>query len=243
MFDIKYNGFRPSYFNCMLATIPKVVASEIREDRFTIPYRDGDLLGKSYRGNAHVTFTIHMKRDESTLTAGTVSYKEKVKQWLSKKSQLYIYENGSNPIDRVYYEVFKTTFSNEFYKTKDYWRIDVDMEVYPFKFLLPNTTVAIGTTAITVTNDGDLCKPIYTIPSTTAGNLVVNGYSFELLARTASQITIDSRRKIAYDPSNSNANLSQYVNGDYERLWLNNGSNSIQAPASGSVLLNKGLII
>lgn len=242
MFDIKYNGYRPSAYNCMLATIPVLTQSEIREDRFTIPYRDGDLLGKSYRGNAHITFTIHMKRDESSTTAGNVTYKERIKRWLSQKGQLFIYENGSNPIDRAYYEVLKTTFTEETYKKKDYWRLVVDMEVYPFKILLPNNSVSIGTTAVTVSNDGDVCKPTYQINSTAAGNLTVNGYNFVLKSRTVAGIVIDTRRMIAYNPSN-NSNLSQYVDGDYEKLWLPNGNSSIQAPASGVVYLNKGLII
>ena len=246
MFDIKYNGFRPSYFNCMLATIPKVVASEIREDRFTIPYRDGDLLGKSYRGNAHVTFTIHMKRDESGLQPGAISKKEAIKVWLSKKSLLWIYEDGSNPINRAYYEVLKTTFPNEWYKTKDYWRLEVDMEVYPFKFYLETTPTNIGASVVNVTNDGDLCKPKYQINSNVAGNLVVGNYSFALTARPANtSIVIDSRRKIAYNPS-THANYSMYVNGDYEKLWIpttNFEGVDIIAPASGTVYLNKGVII
>lgn len=246
MFDIKYNGFRPNAYNCMLATIPKVIASEIREDRFTIPYRDGDLLGKSYRGNAHVTFTIHMKYDESTLQPGLLSQKEMIKIWLSQKSRLYIYEDGAHPIDREYYEVLKTTFPNEWYKTKDYWRLEVDMEVYPFRFFQESEPINIGTSSTTVTNYGDLCKPTYQINSNVAGNLVVGGYSFALTARPANtSIVIDSRRKIAYNPS-THDNYSIYVNGDYEKLWIPFTSYEgvdIVAPASGTVYLNEGVII
>lgn len=243
MFDIKFKGTRPNAHNCMLATIPILTPSVKNMDRFIIPYRDGELLGsKAYRGNAHVTFMIHVALDESTKAVGNFTEKEKVKMWLNQTGQLFIYENASNPIDRVYYEVLNTTFNNEKQYDKRYWRIGVDMEVYPFKFLLPNSAVNIGTTASTINNDGDVCKPLYQINSNTAGNLTVNGYDFELKERTATKICIDTRRKIAYDPTN-NSNLSDKVEGDYEKLWLNNGNNTVKAPASGTMLLNKGVII
>ena len=243
MFDIKFRGARLSTYSCMLATIPTLVPSTKTMDRYIIPYRDGELLGsKSYRGNAHIQYTIHMKLDESNKAVGYFTEKEKVKRWLNQSGQLFIYEDKSNPIDRAYYEVLNTTFNNERQYDKSYWRIGVDMEVYPFKFLLPNDSVNISTTASTISNDGDICKPLYQVNANTAGNLTVNGYDFELKERTATKIVIDTRRKIAYDPTN-NTFLSDKVEGDYERLWLNSGNNSVKAPASGVMYLNKGVII
>lgn len=213
MFNITYKNRTPQYFDAWLATIPVLTHSAINRTRFSVPKRDGELLLDDMSlNNAHWQCMVHLKSDNYMTNIRAI------RSWLSGEGVLKI-SDGSTP--DAYYEVLQVSFVEDIMKADDYGRITVDFEVYPYEFLNSGNTAI--TDYSTITNPAETSKPEYVIEGTGTGTLTVNGHQMGFEAST--KLTIDTRRQIA--KNNQNADANDKINGDYEQLYLKNGANTI----------------
>ena len=211
--NITYNSFTPENWDAWLATRPVITPSEVEVDRYKIPGRSGELLGKyETRGNAKVTFKLHQKRNPNNL--------EKLMTWLRTPGGHLSFSDDTG----FYYESLICKANSYENKDDTYKRIEVEMEVYPFKFRVTptynNTTIAASTTT-TLSVDSDTCEPLYEVTlasGESSGSFSVNNNTFTVYGNCI----IDTRRKIAYSGNNTVS-----VNGDYDSIKLNYGNNIV----------------
>lgn len=209
------DGFTKTYNNDLLATRPVITPSESAKDRYTIPGRRGEVIG-SYetRNNAYINFMLHKRGDS------VIPDLSKDIQWLRQVGGKLELSNDPN----YCYSVLNTQVKTYVSKVDHYIRAEIEMEVYPFKFkvepqIANNTVINAGYTQIFVLNT-DKCEPLYKFTCTREnGTIEVNGNTFGV--KQGTDVTIDTMLKVS-----SNESL---INGNYEDLRLNEGSNNITA--------------
>lgn len=212
--NITYNNTTPEDWDTWLATRPVITPSELKVDRYPVAGRNGELIGNyQTRGNAKITFKLHQKRNPNNL--------EKVVAWLRQPHGKLIMSDDAN----FYYEPILCKTNS--YENKDdiYKRIEVELEVYPFKYrVVPtyNNTTINANTVTTLSVDSDTCEPIYTVTlasGQTSGSFTVNDNTFTVYGNC----TIDTRRKKAYDRFGD-----VLVSGDYDGIKMNYGNNVVE---------------
>lgn len=215
MFNVTYKNQTPATFGCWLATIPIITPSSLVRTRQTVVGMDGELLGDdtSY-SDAQCDFTIHAKSD--TLQAKL----RDIRKWLSGTGKLIISDHTD-----AYYEVKEVTYTTFLKKDAKYGRIAVSMKLYPYEFLDSGDTGITSYASINNTAMDSL--PLYKIVGNGSGKLTVNGN--EMSFTVSGTLYIDTRRKIAYDGNGAGADGN--INGDYDKLKLVSGANTITCTA------------
>lgn len=227
--NITYNGHNPEYYDCMLATRPIITPSEVTRDRYQVLGRRGELLGVTEtRGNAHITFTIHQAGNTNT----KLTHWGWAQEWLREGGHNLVLSNDSD----YYYDVIASKFTAFSYPHDEYRRMEVDMEVYPYKYKSNSTidgkTINVGGSDTWVMHT-DVCEPLYTFYCTqSSGTITINSYTFNVYADSPGVTTqIDVRKKIASNEA--------CVDGDYEKMVLKDGTNSISTSAGVTVTISK----
>ena len=214
MFGIIYNNHTPEDFGAWLATIPVLTHSTINRTRQAVPYRDGDLLVDDVsRSNAYWQCMIHLRQNDYLARI------RQIRSWLSGEGLLQIH-TGNNPDS--FYEVVQVTQGEDIRADDTYGRITVSFEVYPYEFLESGETEIVSPSSIS--NPANMCKPVYIIEGSGNGTLTVNGNNM-VLNSVSTKLTIDTRRQVAKNNQNQDANNT--IKGLYEGLYLKNGNNSI----------------
>ena len=218
---ITFKGVSSSSYPLTITTPPSIIHPELFTEEYTIPGKDGTLYGVSpYRGSAQIIVTMALvKKGFTNNVADYIKEYRKVRSWLQGTGKLKI---GDAPDS--YYEVQKVSITGDERTVVQYGTIQVTFVVYPYEFLDSGDT---GVTSTPITNDADVCAPLYKIVGNGSGTLTVN--SKTMTYTVAGTLYIDTRRYIAYD--GSNANKSNVVAGDYNDLKLIHGSNSVSATA------------
>lgn len=214
---ITYKSISSSTNGLIVTEPPKVIHSEIKENVYQIPYRNGDLhSSENYRGDAQISVKMALVKSS---VANYVSAIRQIRNWLSGTGSLVIADTTD-----AFYEVKKVVINTEDRIIATYGVIEVIFTVYPYEFLTSGDT-AINTTSIS--NAYGASKPLYKITGTEGaeGTLTVNSNTMSFKIPTGGTLYIDTRRMIAY--GSNNANASDKVNGDYRKLYLKNGSNTV----------------
>lgn len=214
---ITYNNVASSYYGLIITSPPQITHSEIYQDRFTVPGKDGDLLGvDTYRGNAHIKISMAL-----VANGASTSYQSSlrpIRAWLSGTGILKISDG-----DGSYYEVERVTIETDERVIINYGNLVVDFEVYPYEFM---STAEDAITSFPITNNYEESLPLYKIVGGSGkGTLTVNSKTMTYTAISDGTLYIDTRRMIAYDGSKNNK--SNTISGDYDDLHLKHGSNTI----------------
>lgn len=210
--NITYKGYTPETFGAWLASKPVLTHSTKNRNTWTIPNRNGDLLETKFgRSNASWDVLIHMKN--STWAKN----KRAITKWLSGTGSLIMSDTTDS-----FYEVLDVAIVEDFKLAEDYGRIRATFTVYPYEFLTSGET---GITSFPITNNAEESQPLYKIAGTGSGTLTVNNKTMTYTVNGV--LYIDTRRWIAYDGSNNDKDSA--INGDYENLYLKEGSNTISA--------------
>lgn len=219
---ITFRGVSSDTFPLTITTPPQVTHSEIRGESYVIPGRDGELFTQNpYRGNAEIRVSFAMVAADAVNTSDSYAQKLRdIRKWLSGAGKLIIGDSTDS-----YYEVLKTTIVTDSRVIQRYGIIEVAFTVYPYEFL------SSGDTAITtfpITNNACISRPLYKISGSGSGTLTVNNNN--MTYTVDGNLYIDTRKLIAYKLDNgSKLNRSDKINGIYDELLLNPGSNSISA--------------
>lgn len=223
--NIRYNNKTPEDFDCWLATRPVITPSEIERDRYRIPGRRGELLGiYETRGNATITFTIHQK-----ITSSTTHSIDEIIGWLQPfnnvdyvdLSNLFILSNDTS----YCYEIINSRISEYVNRADDYKRIEVELEVQPFKYRINETS----TSSTSFNLKTDTAEPVISFTcSATSSTITLNGYQFTVYQTpNNTTIKIDTRERMAfYLSGGARVNAEQYIDCDYEKIRLHNGANT-----------------
>lgn len=216
--NITYNGHTPEDYGWWLATRPVITPSEIEYDRYKIPGKMGELVSTyGTRGNAKISFTLHLKH--TNIVQGKV-----VSRWLRESGHDLILSDEPN----FRMEVLNANALSYGNIDDNYKRVEVEMELYPFKFdrypTGDNFSIPDGTTK-TLTLETDTCEPLYQYSANQNGSITVNDKVFNVFA--GQNIYIDVRRKMAY----TSGGVISTVNGNYEDLKLKDGTNTITTSA------------
>lgn len=219
---ITFKGTASNTYPLTITTPPQVTHPEIKGETYSIPGRDGELISNdTYKGNAEIRVSFAMLATDTVNTATSYAQKlRSIREWLSGTGKLII----GDSIDS-YYEVLKTTIVTDNRIILRYGIIEVAFTVYPYEFLDTGDTAV---TSFPITNNAGISRPLYKISGTGSGTLTVNGKS--MTYTVDGNLYIDTRRLIAYKLDNgSKLNRSDKINGIYDELLLNSGSNSISA--------------
>lgn len=223
----KNKASNSSDLKLIMTAPPLITHSEIRHDTFTIPGRDGDLFSKdTYRGNASVKVSFDLATTGAVGNYTTAM--NKVYQWLQGTGNLIISDEPG-----MFYEVKKVMITTDQRDIVSYGHIEAEFIVYPYKFLDQTNQ---STIALSITNNYDECWPLYVYNSLYAGQeriFSVNGNTMKVtMEESFSRAYIDTRRQIAYH-MDGNTKIEIQVAGDYRKLALLPGNNSITIATSG----------
>lgn len=228
-----------------LANIPVLTHSQKNRDRFSIPLRDGELLGSDiWSGNAYVTLTMHTRIENDAFAKTSMLENDNVTDRLNR---LYSYLEGKKELwvftrhtQDAKYEVLGYNITSETRKSWDYARVEVQFEVYPYKFIVASPEY---TTLLTITNPFDDAMPLYEF--TMAGSagatqsITVNGNVFTFKRPSNLSITkayIDVRKQIVYYTSGGTKYEITGTTGDFRGLILPSGDTSVITLSSGASL-------
>ena len=107
-----------------------------------------------------------------------------------------------------------------------YKTADVIMHVQPFKYSTTESSKTLNSSGSTVTNSGNIIsRPKITITGSGTATLSLNGsqiFSIDMSGNIGT-ITIDAETLEAY---NGSTLLNRRVTGNYDKLYLNPGSNT-----------------
>lgn len=236
-YNAKIDNTDVSTIGWRLASIPVITHSTKNRDRFSIPARDGEILGSSiWRSNAYVNCVFHSRISTAfggTLTDTLDDRINALYSLLINCKKLYIESSkiGASGNDSCgYYEIEGYNIVNEVRKYNDYIRIEVQFEVYPYKFKLETYPT---TQALTIVNSYDDCMPLYELNrgstgSTATFTLTVNGNTMSLaIPANCSNAYIDTRLQIAYYEGAGNTKYELKATGDYRGLMLPAKSTSV----------------
>lgn len=247
--NISYNGKTPENFDCWLATRPVITPSEMEYDRYKVPGRNGELLSDyGTRSNAKISFTIHQK-----ITSQTTHSIDEIRNWLSP-----IYQADYNmhnllvlSDDNAYcYEIINSQINAYHDLADNYKRIEVELEVYPFKYRRVENIPSVirPNQVVTLNLDTDQCEPTYhVLCETSSGTISINGKPITVYNSSPNEIMIDVRRKMAYTVSgHTKISADNKINGDYKDMVLKNGSNTLETSSGvsfGITITREGYIV
>lgn len=213
--NITFKGVSSSTHSLLVTTVPTITHSEIKDEPLSIPGRDGDLHSDSpYRGDAQIKVTFALIKE-------TGNYHEAirgVRQWLTGTGKLIIGDATD-----AYYEVKKVVLNTDERLVLNVGTIEAIFTVYPYEFLDSGDTETSNTTIV---NTHSPSMPLYKITGNGSGTLELSG-SGSMTFTVAGTLYIDTRNLIAYDASSPVQDKSASVGGDYTKLRLKTGTNTL----------------
>lgn len=208
--------------NVIITSPPIITHSTLNTEEYTIPGRDGTLYGSEpYRSSATITVRMALATDRS-FSSNVAKYQTQwraVRSWLQGTGKLII---GDAPDS--YFEVQKVEITTDERVILNYGILEVTFTVFPYEFMNSGDSAASS-----YTNNHDDSMPLYKLTGSGAGVLTVNGNTMSYNIDSTGTLYIDTRRMIAYN--GSNANMNSQLTGNYEKIRMKSGSNTISASA------------
>ena len=211
MFYFNLDDQKSSEHGIVVTKRPDFPAPEMKTLDYEVEGRDGDLI----------EFLETFDDIEVTVEMNYVDHADWHGAWRKVKAFLLQpkIRNLSFSDDPDYFYKCKkiklNTAEREFKETANFSAVFL---LDPFAYLVDGTND--HTISECLSNPYYLCKPIYTITGEGLCTLTVNGKDFEV--NVGQKVTVDTTRKLCYK---DNTNIS--FDGDFEDLFLNNGTNTI----------------
>lgn len=214
---IEYNGETSEDHWCFLNDYPEFSGGSKQYNTYAVPGMDGELVETNdYLSNLQINCTF------SIISKAFMNNVRDIRSWLSGTGKLIISDSPD-----IFYKVWKTEYGDIAREIRKFGTFTVSFVCTPFEFLKDGQT---SVSTITF-NPADKAKPIYTITGEGLCTLTVNGYKFTV--NVGQEAVIDSERQLSY--KNDGQSINTDVTGDYEKLWLPHGENSV-AVSSGFLL-------
>lgn len=210
-YKMSYNGTSSEDMNVIMYDLPEVALPKKNYDTYSIPGRNGELIGSdSYLSNVVITCTFSILSEHFTKTV------REIRRWLRGTGKLYLSDDTD-----LFYDVLAIDYGNIEREISTYGRFSVRFTCYPYEFTETGQTE--HTIAEASNNIYDTCMPLYKISGNGQCMLNVNNYIF--MANVQELLNVDTRLMICHDADGNYKNT--FVSGDYSKLWLKNGQNII----------------
>ena len=240
-YDVKLDAASPSTYGWTLASIPVITHSAQNRDRFSIPARNGELLGSEiWRGNAFVTCIFQTRLGYWTDQYGHTTIDDRYDdlfRLIGGASTLHLKTQNKTTLsawdNAGYFNILGWAVASETRKNRDYMRIEVQFEVEPFKYTEISTTNPEYTTDTSIENWGDESCPVYYLARTSSSS--AGAFTLTLQAggtnRTisgsfpanVSEIYIDTKRQLTYYISSGVKHEVTGITGDYRKMRIPRG--------------------
>lgn len=213
MFSVSYNNESCLGYGIIPVRRPSIPAPEERIEEIEIPGRNGVLVVSENLYNAisiRVEFNFMSKSNEWAETY------RKAKRWLSGSGELWFSDDHE-----VYYKVLYCKVTGTERTSRRIGNFTAEFVCDPYTYYKSGKD-EIELESV-IYNPGVTCEPAYRITGEGLCTLTINGYEFT--ANVGQEIIIDTNRMISY--KNDGQMLNTDVTGDYAKLWLNPGDNSL----------------
>lgn len=208
-YSIQYNGDTGETYGVFLYDYPEISTARKNYEMYRVPGRNGELISsEEYLDNITVSckFSIIGEKFMQVIRA--------VRRWLSGTGNLVLFDTPES-----FYEVLKIEYGSIERELRKYGRFTVVFTCYPYEFMNDGQMEV----ELPLYNPYNRCMPLFTIRGEGKCTLTVNGA--DMTANVGQNLTIDTRRQIAYREDGELMNTS--VIGDYEKLWLVHGDNNV----------------
>lgn len=234
-YKVKLDTWDLENYAWRLATIPVITHAAQNRDRYSIPYRDGEIdSADEWRGNAYITCSFMSKVGTNEFSASyagdTMDARiNRLYRLLNGKHFLHILIQNcatlTNWDEAGYYEIIGYVITNETRMSRNFAKVEVQFEVYPYKFL-ENALTPV--TSLRVTNAHDIAMPYYSVGATASGATVtftVNGNAITVQCPNDTDgVFVDTRIQMAFTASQEQGYLYNKVEipatGDFTKLRL-----------------------
>lgn len=213
MFSVSYNNESCLRYGIIPVRRPSVPAPEEKIEEVEVPGRNGILTISEGLRNA-ITIPIEFNF-MSTPNHWGDTYR-KAKRWLSGSGELWFSDDAD-----AYYKVLYCKITGTERTSRRIGNFTAEFVCDPYTYYKSGKN-EIELESV-IYNPGVTCEPTYRITGEGLCTLTVNGYEFT--ANVGQEIIIDTNRMISY--KNDGQMLNTDVTGDYAKLWLNPGDNSL----------------
>lgn len=208
-YDLEFKGDTGKNYGISFYDYPVITPGRKRYETYSIPGMLGSLItDDGSRENATIKCTFSIVSSELHKAC------RELRRWLEGEGKL-IFSDATD----CYYKVLAIDSAGMERELYRYGRYTVTFTVIPYEFM---TDGDIQVEDLKY-NPYDECMPIYYIEGEGVCNLNVNGNIMR--ANIGQNLTIDSMLMVAYRSDGTMQNTS--IAGDYEKLWLPHGKNSI----------------
>lgn len=206
---IEYNGDICEDHWCFLNDYPQFSGGSKQYNTYAVPGMDGELVEiNDYLSNLKIDCRF------SIVSKTFMNNVRNIRSRLSGTGKLVISDSPD-----VFYKVWKIEYGDILREIRRFGTFTVSFICTPFEFLKAGQNPVNSVPF----NSGDKSKPIYTITGEGLCTLTVNGYEFTV--NVGQEAVIDSERQLSY--KNDGQSINTDVKGDYEKLWLPHGENSV----------------
>lgn len=213
MFSVSYNNENCLGYGIIPVRRPSIPAPEEKIEEVEVPGRNGVLTISEGLYNA---ITIPVEFNFMSAPSRWGETYRKAKRWLSGSGELWFSDDTE-----IYYKVLYCKISSTERTSFRIGNFTAEFTCDPYSYYKSGKSeIALEESMY---NPGATCQPVYRITGEGLCTLTVNGNEFQ--ANVGQEIIIDSNRMIAY--KNDGQMLNTDVTGDYAKLWLNPGDNSL----------------
>lgn len=213
MYNILYKGVNCSRFGIIPARRPSVPAPEIRVTEMEIPGRDGVLVETD---GCYGTITIPVEFNYLVPPEKWMDAYRKAKRWLTGSGWLVLEDDQDYMYKVLYVKITDTERTS-----RRIGNFTAEFTCDPYAYLVSGQQEHSVTDVLY--NPYMLSHPVYKITGEGVCTLTVNGNTMS--ANVGQNITIDTELMIAYREDGTMQNTE--VTGDYEKLYLQEGENTI----------------
>ena len=213
MFEISFKEESCAKYGVIPVRRPDIPAPEERIEEISVPGRDGILTSSE---GLYDTIVIPVEMNFMCSKRDWSGVYRKAKKWLSGSGKLRFSD------DPGYF--YKALFCRVTSTERTSWRIGkFTAEFTCDPYIYSDEGEKEFEASDSIYNPGAVCHPLYRIAGEGLCTLTVNGYEFT--ANVGQEIIIDSDRQISY--KNDGQSLNTDVTGDYAKLWLPPGDNTV----------------
>lgn len=227
MYWIEFNGKTNTELGVMVSTRPSVPPPSPRGEYVQIAGRDGSLLVNDVlygtKDTSYENIQIDVEMNYVRQPHKVAETFRAVKSWIKGGGKLKLSDDVS-----VFYKVKGASITDNSRRTKFGSDIVASFICDPYTYMDSGTEpIAAGT----FNNPFDTSHPIYKITGEGVCTLTVNGKSIR--ANVGQNLTIDTDLFLAYRSDGALRNTA--LTGDYNDLWLPNGSNTVSITSGFSL--------
>lgn len=213
MYEVLFNDISSFEYNIVPVRRPSIPAPERNITETTIPGRDGELVTSD---NSYKPITIDVEFNFMSTPNSWAQTFRNAKKWLAGKGKLSFSDDPG-----YFYDVYYVRISDSERSSTRIGSFAAQFVCNPYTYLTSGNT-QINFPSQSITNNYDVSHPLYYISGTGVCTITINGKEFE--ANVSGSMYIDSDLMIS---CKNNQNMSTFVTGDYEDLWLQSGVNTV----------------